>query len=80
VGLAWRTAEQPDFTAENNLSQDVTGSSDWQTVTLTLPSQARVIHVRLHLPGGAATEIRRIELRGAGSEGAKTWDFAASPR
>jgi arylsulfatase A-like enzyme len=80
VGLAWRTAEQPDFTAENHTSQNVTGSAEWQTVTLTLPSQARVIHVRLHLPGGAATEIRRIELRGAGSEGAKTWDFAASPR
>jgi uncharacterized sulfatase len=79
VGLAWRTAEQPDFTAENNLSQAVAGSPDWQTITLTLPSKTRVIHVRLHLPGGEATAIRRIELRAAGSEGAKTWDFSAPP-
>lgn len=60
-GVAWRTDGQSDFVPENAVRMKTSPSPDEQTHTLHIPEQARIIHVRIHLPAGT-TEIRRLEV------------------
>ncbi len=57
AAIAWRTADQPDFIPANRAAFDIPASTDWQTHTVPLPAQGRIIHVRIHLPAGPA-ELR----------------------
>jgi arylsulfatase A-like enzyme len=61
VAIAWRNDGDKDFLPANRLPFQLQSTPDWQTHTLDLPTTARIIHVRVHLPGAA--EIREIELK-----------------
>ena len=76
LALAWRTREQPDFTAENTARVSVPAEADWQTLSFEVPAKGNVIHVRLHPPEGAVVEISAITLRDAGAGAPRVWDFA----
>ena len=77
--LAWRTREQPDFTAENSTRGFVAASDEWQTIALDVPATGSVIHLRLHPPADALVEIAEIALRD--SKGAPhVWNFAGTSR
>jgi arylsulfatase A-like enzyme len=62
AAIAWRNDGDKDFLPANRLPFQLQSTSDWQTHTLGLPTTARVIHVRVHLPAGGA-EFREIELK-----------------
>lgn len=80
LGLAWRTAEQPDFSPEQTAATDFPAGSDWRDVTLVVPASGKVIHVRLQFPGGLPLEVSRIDLRGPGETNAMVSDFATTAR
>ncbi|MBE7498023.1 MAG: sulfatase-like hydrolase/transferase [Verrucomicrobiaceae bacterium] len=61
AAIAWRNDGDKDFLPANRLPFQLQSTPDWQTHTLDLPTTARIIHVRVHLPGAA--EIREIELK-----------------
>lgn len=61
AAIAWRNDGDKDFLPANRLPFQLQSTPDWQTHTLDLPTTARIIHVRVHLPGAA--EIRDIELK-----------------
>lgn len=61
AAIAWRNDGDKDFLPANRLPFQLQSTPNWQTRTLDLPTTARVIHVRVHLPGAA--EIRDIELK-----------------
>ncbi len=61
IGLAWRTQHDKTFTNQNRISFAPTKSSDWQTITSTIPSDGKIIHVRFQLPPGK-TEIKNVKL------------------
>jgi len=60
--IAWRIDGDKDFLPANHLTFLLQSTPDWQTHELQIPTTGRVIHVRVHLPAGAA-EFREIELR-----------------
>ncbi|MDZ4402534.1 sulfatase-like hydrolase/transferase [Prosthecobacter sp.] len=60
--IAWRLDGDKDFLPSNRLTFPLQATSDWQTHTLQIPTTGRVIHVRVHLPAGAA-EFQGIELK-----------------
>ena len=62
ISFAWRTSKQKEFTRGNRLNVARNQSTDWQTLTATLPGDAKVIHVRLRVPSGTTT-IKSIELK-----------------
>ena len=59
--FSWRTSENKDFTQENRVQVSVDASSDWQTVSVSLPGGATIIHVRVQVPTGVTT-IQSLEL------------------
>ena len=61
AAIAWRNDGDKDFLPANRLPFPLQSTPDWQTHTLNLPTTARIIHVRVHVPGAA--EIREIELK-----------------
>jgi uncharacterized sulfatase len=63
--ITWRT-KTASFTPEQVAAFDWPAGADFQEVTVTLPEKARLIHLRLTPPRGAAgAEIQSITLRDA---------------
>ena len=62
--IAWRNDGDQDFLPANRLTFPLQATSDWQTHTLEIPTTARVIHVRVHLPPGGA-EFRVLDFKPA---------------
>jgi uncharacterized sulfatase len=62
ISFAWRTSKEKEFTRANRMNVARNHSTDWQTLTATLPGDSKVIHVRLQVPDGTTT-IKSIELR-----------------
>ncbi|HBJ83202.1 MAG TPA: hypothetical protein DDZ88_04880, partial [Verrucomicrobiales bacterium] len=60
--IAWRLDGDQDFLPANRLTFSLQATTDWQTHNLQIPTTGRVIHVRVHLPAGAA-EFQGIELK-----------------
>jgi uncharacterized sulfatase len=63
-GIAWRMDGDKDFLPVNRASFKVSADSDWQTLKIELPPSGKIIHLRLHLPGGS-TQIQKFELNDA---------------
>jgi uncharacterized sulfatase len=61
AAIAWRADGDKDFLPANRVPFELQSTADWQTHTLPIPATARIIHLRVHLPGAA--EIREIEVR-----------------
>jgi uncharacterized sulfatase len=76
LGIAWRLDGQKDFTPAQAANQDFTASSEFQEVTVTVPAEGSIIHLRLLLPDGT-TDVRRLELKAANGKQAKQWTFEA---
>lgn len=62
--IAWRMDGDKDFLPANRVRFEVKASADWQTHEVQIPTSGRVIHVRVHLPAGAA-EFRTLEFKPA---------------
>ena len=62
ISFAWRTSKEKEFTRGNRMNVARNHSTDWQTLTATLPGDSKVIHVRLQVPDGTTT-IKSIELK-----------------
>ena len=62
ISFAWRTSKENEFTRGNRINVARNHSTDWQTLTATLPGDSKVIHVRLQVPDGTTT-IKSIELK-----------------
>ena len=62
ISFAWRTSKEKEFTRGNRINVARNHSTDWQTLTATLPGDSKVIHVRLQVPDGTTT-IKSIELK-----------------
>lgn len=64
--LAWRTEAQPDFVSAAEAKFTIKPSRDWQDITVELPVEGRLIHLRIKPPAnGPLPAFGRIELRGA---------------
>jgi uncharacterized sulfatase len=61
AAIAWRVDGDKDFLPPNRIPFELQATPDWQTHTLPIPATARIIHLRVHLPG--ATEIREIKVK-----------------
>lgn len=60
--IAWRLSDDKDFLPANRTSFEIKGSADWQTHEVQIPSTGRIIHLRVHVPAGAA-EFRTLGLQ-----------------
>ena len=58
AAIAWRADGDKDFLPANRHPFELQATPDWQTHTLPIPATARIVHLRVHLPGAA--EIREI--------------------
>ena len=74
LGLAWRLDGQKDFTPAKTAQQDFAASPEFQNVTVTVPAEGSIIHIRLLLPDGT-TDLRRLELKAANGKQTKQWTF-----
>lgn len=59
AAIAWRLSEEKDFIPANRAAFEVKASSDWQTFDVPVSTDGRIVHVRVHLPGGT-TQIRSL--------------------
>ena len=71
VGVAWRLDDQKDFSAEQNISANLTKADEFQAVTLKVPLKGKAIHFRLHLPEGESI-VEEIVFNG---EKGRIWNF-----
>jgi hypothetical protein len=78
LGLSWRLEGQKDFPPAQSVLQEVGASVDFQEVTLQVPAEGSMIHIRLHLPDGP-TDLRRVTLQAAKGKPAKQWSFNSQP-
>lgn len=62
ASLAWRLEGDKDFLPANRIAFDVVEGKNWQTCAFEIPASGKLIHLRLHLPGGS-TQIRLFELK-----------------
>ena len=62
ASVAWRLEGDKDFLPANRIAFDVMAGHDWQTCAFEIPASGKLIHLRLHLPGGR-TQIRLFELK-----------------
>jgi arylsulfatase A-like enzyme len=61
IQLHWRNQNEKTFVSENRLSIPVEKSSGWQTLSVEIPSEEHVVHVRFNLPA-APVQFRSLEL------------------
>jgi uncharacterized sulfatase len=64
AAIAWRMDGDKDFLPANRAAFQVTASDDWQTHEIQLPASGRIIHLRIHLPGGI-TQLREPDFKPA---------------
>jgi arylsulfatase A-like enzyme len=64
AAIAWRSDGDKDFLPAKRVAFEIRASADWQTHEVQIPADGRVIHVRVHLPAGAA-ELRIPEFKPA---------------
>ncbi|MEQ1750887.1 MAG: sulfatase-like hydrolase/transferase, partial [Prosthecobacter sp.] len=62
--IAWRMDGDNDFLPANRVAFKVSAESDWQTHEVQLPTNGKVIHLRVHLPSGS-NQIRQLKLKDA---------------
>ncbi len=60
IELHWRNQNEKTFTSGNRLSIPLGKSSEWQTLSVEIPS-VDVVHVRFNLPA-APVQFRSLEL------------------
>jgi len=75
-GVGWRLEGQKDFVPGQVVRKPVESSSGLADVSIEVPAEGRVIHLRVYLPGKEST-VRRIRV-GTG-DGAQSWEFGDSP-
>ncbi len=63
-GIAWRMDGDKDFLPANRVAIKVSADNDWQTHEVPLPANGKIIHLRIHFPGGS-TQIQKLELKDA---------------
>jgi len=61
IQLHWRNQNEKTFVIENRLSIPIEKSSEWQTLSVEIPSEEHVVHVRFNLPA-APVQFRSLEL------------------
>ncbi|MCY2976295.1 MAG: sulfatase-like hydrolase/transferase [Planctomycetota bacterium] len=61
ASIAWRVDGEKDFVSKNRITFVVDASDDWQTHEVRLPATAKIIHIRIHLPGGI-TQLEPIQM------------------
>jgi hypothetical protein len=61
VGIEWRLDGQKDFTPAQSAHQDIATSREFQDISMPIPADDNIIHLRLVLPEGVS-ELRRLEL------------------
>ena len=64
ISFAWRNTADKDFDTANRISVDLKKSDDWQTIAAKLPTEPRLIHLRIHVPNGVTT-FKSIEVKAA---------------
>lgn len=78
--LQWRSEGQDLFPKNGQDKSFQYAGGDWQEVSLRLPVEGRLVHLRFFPPkSGQPVEIDWIELESAGEgvEGSERWDFGA---
>lgn len=69
ASITWRTKTQ-SFEANQTAPFDWPTGTEWQEVRVSIPEQARIVHVRINPPKGARDiEVRSIEFKGATGAG-----------
>lgn len=77
--VTWRTKQQPDFVPANAVSFDWPAGPDWKEVTVPVPAEGRLFHVRITPSKDVrGIEVQSIELRGR-SGPPQVWRFDGSP-
>lgn len=74
VGIAWRERGQNDFAAGQVVQCTCVGSPAWQDLTMKIPADKPVIHIRLLLPGSGA-DVQSFEFQDAAQNVLKRWSF-----
>ena len=69
--FSWRTQEQKDFAEGQRTSFNIPATAEWQDVTVALPAQGSIIHVRLAFPGKVIPDLASIELKAAPTNAGK---------
>lgn len=72
VAIAWRTSQQPEFSNEAVAASTISAANQWETLTIELPVEGELIHLRIHTPPGVTT-FREIKLDPASGKSAKLW-------
>ncbi len=76
----WRVHGQSDFTTDQSITFDWPTTADWQDVKFELPTQSRLIHLRLTPAQSAAgLQLQSIGLRGSKGK-VQTFNFGAETK
>lgn len=62
VMIAWRTEKEKEFTSKNRLVLIVAKNSDWQKLESSIPTQEKIIHLRVQFPAGN-TSLRSLTVK-----------------
>jgi arylsulfatase A-like enzyme len=76
VGIAWRLDGQKDFTADQTAYQDLAASAALQDITISVPANGSIIHIRLLLPDGTS-DLHRLEIKATKGKQSREWTFEA---
>ncbi|MFK8112170.1 MAG: sulfatase [Rubripirellula sp.] len=68
IGVSWRNSGERDFQPANRIQVNVAKSDQWQTIETSLPTNKKVIHLRLLVPAGV-TLLKSLELQPANGKG-----------
>jgi hypothetical protein len=76
--MTWRTPVA-SFTPAQSASFDWPACPNWQTVTVELPEQTKILHVRILLPEGAQkVELQSVAFRDSRGQTA-AYSFSPAP-